>query len=163
MEEVHPVCTVYCVYRIHSVCDVVTLSYSEYVPSSPSGLIKEGKPTALDALQLCSLLLPQTNRTRLHRLLRLIHKASSNRQLVLSKTQSNRDVLLDHFSTVVLRSATHSNSPLHLPVPAFHKTDQGSGSSGSSGKGGTGPEEEKEALKKLVSFMSQHYQKIFKV
>lgn len=126
------------------------------VPSFLLGLVKEGKPTAVDALQLCSLLLPQTNRTRLHRVLRLIHKASYNRQLVLSKTKSNRDVLLEHFSTVVLKSAGHSISPLH--VPSFVRGEQGV-----SGGSGCGQEEEKKDLKMLVGFMSQHYQQIFKV
>ena len=139
---------------------------SSFLPCCvPSGLIKEGKPAAVDALQLCSLLLPQTNRTRLHRVLRLIHKASSNRQLVLSKTKSNREVLLEHFSTIVLKQESHNISPLH--IPAFHKSDSGahggSGSGSGRGRGVAKSEEEKESLKRLVGFMSQHYQQIFKV
>jgi hypothetical protein len=129
-----------------------------------AGLIKAGKPSAVDALQLCSLLLPQTNRTRLHRVLRLIHKASSNRQLVLSKTKSNREVLLEQFSSIVLKQESHSISPLHLPA-AFHKSSDSSadGGSGGRGRGAAKSEEEKESLKRLVGFMSQHYQQIFKV
>ena len=133
---------------------------------SLTGLIKAGKPSAVDALQLCSLLLPQTNRTRLHRVLRLIHKASSNRQLVLSKTKSNREVLLEHFSSIVLKQESHNISPLHLPA-AFHKSessaDGGVGGGGGGGRGVAKSDEEKESLKRLVGFMSQHYQQIFKV
>ena len=126
------------------------------VPSFLLGLVKEGKPTAVDALQLCSLLLPQSNRTRLHRVLRLIHKASYNKQLILSKTKSNHDVLLEHFSAVVLKSASHSISPLHMP--SFVKGEQGV-----SGGSRCGQAEDREDLKVLVGFMSQHYQQIFKV
>ena len=126
-----------------------------------AGLVKERKPSAVDALQLCSLLLPQTNRTRLHRVLRLIHKASSNRQLVLSKTKSNREVLLDHFSTIVFKSATHTISPLH--IAAFVKSDSSTDGGSGRGRGMAKSEEERESLKRLVGFMSQHYQQIFKV
>ena len=142
------------------------VSLPSFLPyCAPLDLIKAGKPAAVDALQLCSLLLPQTNRTRLHRVLRLIHKASSNRQLVLSKTKSNREVLLEHFSSIVLKQESHSISPLH--IPAFHKSDSsadcGSGSGSGRGRGGAKSEEEKESLKRLVGFMSHHYQQIFKV
>ena len=54
----------------------------------------------------------------------------------------------------MLKSSSHSVSPLH--VPSFCKTEQGS-------SGGCGPDEEKEGLKRLVSFMAHHYQQIFKV
>lgn len=59
----------------------------------PPELIHGRKPGAVDALQLCSLLLPQTNRLRLHRVLRLINKAGGNTQLQLSKSQTNRQVV----------------------------------------------------------------------
>ena len=89
-----------------------------------------------DALQLCSLLLPQSNRTRLHRILRLIYKASTNPQLHLSKTQSNKDVLLGQFASIILRSDSKLSRI---------------------------EEEERRSVEKLVSFMAQHYQQIFKV
>ena len=155
-----PGCTLVSTWHAQCVCVCCGWPVVQKVKSIPSprlGLIKEGKPTAVDALQLCSLLLPQTNRTRLHRVLRLIQKASYNRQLILSKTKSNRDVLLDHFATIVLKSAGHSSSPLHIPS-FIGKSDQGVG-----GASGCGPEEEKANLKQLVGFMAQHYQQIFKV
>ena len=62
-------------------------------PLSIAGLVEEGKPGARDALQLCTLLLPQTNRARIHRVLRAIHKASTNPLLHLSPTQSNHHVV----------------------------------------------------------------------
>ena len=137
------------------------LSLSPFLPSSPAIILCTKQVSAVDALQLCSLLLPQTNRTRLHRVLRLIHKASSNRQLVLSKTRSNREVLLDHFSSIVLKRETHNISPLH--IPGFHKSDSSADGGSGSGRGVVKSEEEKASLKRLVGFMSQHYQQIFKV
>ena len=71
----------------------LTSSLHITLPLYNAGLLREGKPSAADALQLCSLLLPQTNRTRVHRLLRTINKASSNTRLHLSTTQSNHDVV----------------------------------------------------------------------
>ena len=100
-------------------------------------LIKEGKASAVDALQLFTLLLPQTNRMRLHRLLRLINKAGSNKQLRLSKIHSNTQVLLEHFSGAVLR-------------PTSNKGDRSS-------------EEWAEDVQRLVGYMAQHYHHIFKV
>lgn len=99
-------------------------------------LLSQGRSDgATDALQLCSLLLPQTNRMRLHRVLRLIKKAGANSQLHLSRTQSNRDVLLGHFTSLILCSSFKSRPS----------------------------EREREDALTLVGFMSQHYQKIFKV
>jgi hypothetical protein len=98
-------------------------------------LVREGKPSAADALQLCSLLLPQTNRTRVHRLLRTIHKASNNPQLHLSSTQSNSDVLISMLSMAVLR-----------PDSSLECTEQ-----------------DQEDIQNLILFMSQNYHHIFKV
>ena len=56
-------------------------------------LIRAGKLSAVDATQLCSLLLPQTNRMRVHRVLRLIKKAGENSELRLSTTQTNLQVV----------------------------------------------------------------------
>lgn len=72
---------------------VATQCTKNWIYNYRAGLIREHKPGASDALQLCSLLLPQTNRMRLHRLLRLINKASSNSQLRLSRTHTNREVV----------------------------------------------------------------------
>lgn len=76
----------------------LALTANHLPPPPPPGLIQEQKPGATNALQLCSLLLPQTNRLRLHRVLRLISKAGANTQLQLSRTQSNREVV----STLVM-------------------------------------------------------------
>lgn len=74
-------------------------------------------------------------------------------------------MLLDHFSSIVLKRETHNISPLH--IPGFHKSDSsadgGSGSGSGRGRGVVKSEEEKASLKRLVGFMSQHYQQIFKV
>ena len=76
-------------------------------------------------------------------------------------------MLLEHFSSIVLKQETHNISPLH--IPGLHKSDSstdggGGGGSGSGrGRGVAKSEEEKESLKRLVGFMSQHYQQIFKV
>ena len=76
-------------------------------------------------------------------------------------------MLLEHFASIVLKQETHNISPLH--IPAFHKSDSsaesgsGGGSGSGRGRGGAKSEEEKESLKRLVGFMSRHYQQIFKV
>lgn len=98
-------------------------------------LIQGKKAGAADALQLCSLLLPQTNRIRLHRVLRFIHKAGANPQLRLSKTHTNSQVLLSYITPSVL----------HPPGRDKHS------------------EHEKASMQTLVAFMSQHYQHIFKI
>ena len=59
----------------------------------------------MEALQLCCLMLPQGNWTKLHRVLKFIHKASINRQLHLSKTRSNQAVLLEEFIPVIIRKS----------------------------------------------------------
>ena len=74
-------------------------------------------------------------------------------------------MLLEHFSAIVLKKETHTISPLH--IPGFHHKGSDSGADGGSGSGrGKGvakTEEERESLKRLVAYMSQHYQQIFKV
>lgn len=66
-------------------------------------LIEEKKSSSLIAMQMCLLLLPQVNRARLHILVRFIHDAAHNKELILSSTKTNFDELLDLFSPVVLR------------------------------------------------------------
>ena len=57
-------------------------------------LLEKGRGSvATDALQLCSLLLSQPIRMRLHRLLRMMHKAYSNNLLHLSESRRNRTVV----------------------------------------------------------------------
>eukprot|EP00731_Ephydatia_muelleri_P017979 Em0011g19a len=66
-------------------------------------LIREKKSSGLAAMQLCLLLLPQASRARLHTVTRLIHDAAHNKELILSRSKTNFDELLDLFSPVVLR------------------------------------------------------------
>jgi len=94
-------------YRYHF--PNLALTANHLPPPPPPGLIQEQKPGATNALQLCSLLLPQTNRLRLHRVLRLISKAGANTQLQLSRTQSNREVV----STLVM-DCKNCNLWLHM-------------------------------------------------
>ena len=56
-------------------------------------MLEKDVTRAVDALQLCSLLLPQSNRVRLHRTLRFINKASANERLRLSPDNSNQRVV----------------------------------------------------------------------
>ncbi|CAI8010200.1 DEP domain-containing protein 1B [Geodia barretti] len=100
-----------------------------------NSLVEEGKPGARDALQLCTLLLPQTNRARIHRVLRAIHKASTNPLLHLSPTQSNHHVMIDTLAVMVLR-----------PQSSLEVSEQDTADA-----------------RNLVAFMSQHYNHIFKV
>ncbi len=99
-------------------------------------LVTGDKAGVTDALQLCALLLPQTNRTCLHRMLRFLYKASSNSQLVLCQGKGNKEVLLKHFASAVLRSCSKL-SRVGLA--------------------------ERQRVEQLVAFMAQNYQHIFKV
>ncbi len=99
-------------------------------------LIAANKTGVTDALQLCTLLLPQSNRSRLHHMLRFLYKASSNSQLVLSRGELTRDVLLRHFASTIVRSSSKV-SRVELA--------------------------ERRKVETLVMFMAQHYQHIFKV
>ena len=85
------------------------------------GLIREKKSTALVAMQLCLLLLPQVNRARLHTLIRFIHDASQNRELILSRSKTNFDEVLSIVSIPV-------PSPYYCPqsAPPVHTTSPGS-------------------------------------
>lgn len=83
----------------------------------PPELIHGRKPGAVDALQLCSLLLPQTNWLRLHRVLRLINKAGGNTQLQLSKSQTNRQVV--SASMITTCGLPGSNLCTSLPLLSF--------------------------------------------
>ncbi|XP_053393922.1 DEP domain-containing protein 1B-like isoform X2 [Mercenaria mercenaria] len=56
----------------------------------------------IKALQLVCLILPPANRRRLHLLLRLMNKMSTNRKLVLDETQPSRTLLLETFYRAVL-------------------------------------------------------------
>lgn len=96
----------------------------------------EGKPGVLDALQLCSLLLPRANRTRLQHILSFIYNASTNRNLHLSKTHTNKDILLTQFSSIVVRSETS--------LARIGQVERG-------------------VAEKLVGFMAQHYREMFEV
>ena len=56
-------------------------------------LIETNSLKATDALQLCCLFLPHTNRITLHRVMRMINKASRNTQLQLSLARHNQHVV----------------------------------------------------------------------
>lgn len=75
--------------------------YDLYMTIYP--LIETNTPKATDALQLCCLFLPHTNRIRLHRVMRMINKASRNTQLQLSLARHNIHVLLEQFCPLILR------------------------------------------------------------
>ncbi len=106
----------------------------ERIQFPPAGLIEGGRGQSVEALQLCSLLLPQPNRLRLHRLLRFISKASANPQLRLSKTRSNRSVLLEQIAPAILRRSGR--------VDCVERSDD---------------------VSTLVEFMVQNYQTILEV
>ena len=56
-------------------------------------LVEGNSPRAAEALQLCSLMLSQPSRIRLHRVLRMIHKACRNTLLHLSVARHNQHVV----------------------------------------------------------------------
>ena len=141
-----------------------TAFYHPYVPSSPPSslfppeLIHGKKPGAVNALQLCSLLLPQTNRLRLHRVLRLINKAGGNTQLQLSKTQTNRQVVSQHDHHVwPCRALACVLLPFLQLLDAFATLALRPSSKGSCS------EQERTDSQTLVSFLSLHYQQVFTV
>ena len=134
------------------------------VPSSPPSsllppeLIHGKKPGAVNALQLCSLLLPQTNRLRLHRVLRLINKAGGNTQLQLSKTQTNRQVVSQHDHHVwPCRALACVLLPFPQLLDAFSTLALRPSSKGCCS------EQERTDVQTLVSFLSLHYQQVFTV
>ena len=101
--------------------------------SSPAGLLRAGKPTAVDALQLCLLLLPQNNRIRVQRALHTIDKASHNSRLHLSPTHSNRDVVssartfcvinANYFYTLNTHTHTHTHTHARTHTHAHTHTN----------------------------------------
>ena len=57
-------------------------------------IVRSGKSdTAIDALQLCMLLLPRANKIKLQKLLRFMSKVASNQQLLLTDLMNNRQVV----------------------------------------------------------------------
>ena len=57
-------------------------------------IVRSGKSdTAIDALQLCMLLLPRANKIKLQKLLRFMSKVASNKQLLLTDLMNNRQVV----------------------------------------------------------------------
>ena len=121
-------------------------------------LIHGKKPGAVNALQLCSLLLPQTNRLRLHRVLRLINKAGGNTQLQLSKTQTNRQVVSQHDHHMwPCRALACVLFPFLQLLDAFSTLALRPSSKGCCS------EQERTDSQTLVSFLSLHYQQVFTV
>ncbi|KAL4236703.1 DEP domain-containing protein [Mactra antiquata] len=70
--------------------------------SKDSVCMDDSTDRIIKALQLVCLLLPPANRRRLHLLLRLMNKMSTNQKLCLDRTQSSRTLLLETFYRAVL-------------------------------------------------------------
>ncbi|XP_060555654.1 DEP domain-containing protein 1B-like isoform X2 [Ruditapes philippinarum] len=70
--------------------------------SEDSVFLDDSTERIIKALQLVCLILPPANRRRLHLLLRLMNKMSTNNKLVLDETQPSRTLLLETFYRAVL-------------------------------------------------------------
>ena len=119
-----------CIYSVYNQCPLTLLF------SRDTDLVTGNKAGVTNALQLCTLLLPQANRTHLHGMLRFLYKASTNSRLLLCQGKGNMEELVKHFTSVILRSC----SKLSRVGMA-----------------------ERQRVEQLVTFMAQNYQHIFKV
>ncbi|KAF6018784.1 DEPDC1 [Bugula neritina] len=68
------------------------------------GLFQENEQRLTKSLQLILLFLPPSNRRVLHMVLRLLHKLSKNKQLVLDENKSNKALVIASFRCSILRA-----------------------------------------------------------